>query len=304
MSIELEWEPIELSCDDITNVFVEEKEIIVEDLFERRFILSTSIAKRQFLYHLGLKYRSTLDNKDRQKIITDAVMQRGEKERVERLYPLVFRKISFAGDDIIVGSVVTIEYVEIPVTEVKEKFEEYLTAFNIGFENVTVSRGNIRDLFGYQLNKSYGLLLSVGHSGTCSIKVYSGYTISSCHNNIIGKGFGYIIHKSYPKEELLKQLPIIITSALKYLKLFPILIESAKKPIDEKELGEIFLDNIQHYPEHIQEKLNVLYNGKYKTEKGLWKISQCLSDVGSNSEGITENYQRTLQRHAFRILEA
>lgn len=115
--------------------------------------------------------------------------------------------------------------------------------------------------------------------------------------------FGVLIHRYDNKKEILVNLEKVTFTALKYLEPSLNKIISVETSKEEENVEQLFSKVIEKYPKIVQKILQQYFYGKYRNLKGLWRISQVLSDVGTNAD-ITERHRTTLQEHAFNILEA
>lgn len=309
--IELEQEPSfeTIASKDIKNLDFNGNELYIEA--NNKVFKLTQFAQKQLCYHLSVSSKILFDDDIHRKelALAKAVKVRAYFEK----RPLVFRKLEHLDNCIAVGSVVTTEYVEVSVEDARHVFERILENSHISYSLFSEHEGERFDSFSYRLSTVQAqnkgviateLTLVIGHSGDRSIRVAEGYIVEACGNRLSGKTFGVLLHRNSvnPKEELLDGLSKTVLSALEILAPALKSLRMNEKSVDEKDVETKFLETIQEYPKYVQELLNEYFYGKYKHEKGRWRISQTLSDVGTNAE-INERHRATLQQHAFQILE-
>jgi len=257
--IEVEEDNVTIPSKDIRTFYFINNQLFIQT--ENENYKLTTFAQKQFFYHLSLRWGTRLNQK-RDILIASAIHNRAVKEK----HSLVFRKLRYYKDHVRVGSVVTTKYIEIPVGEVREKFESVLKTLKIQYELFSTHETLRTDFYSYEIssiethNKDKiisDLTLCVGHSGVTSIQVRVGFVVQKCGNRMLGYRFAREIHKGETKEQILESLRKVTISALKHL------------------------------------------------EPTLKKISQVgtLSDVGTH-EDISKTQKPKLQTHAFRILEA
>ena len=304
LAIELEENSVAVPSGNIKNLYFHKEHFVIQTPNETYSL--TRFAQKQLFYHLRLPLRKTLDAGNREILIASAINKRAVKEK----YALVFRKLSYQKDHVAVGSVVTTQYREVPISEARTVFEKVLESSHVPYI-LSNTYEDIRSVyFCYRISAretlfkgkiSSDLTLIKGHSGDKSIEVRLGHVVEKCGNVLLGYKFGVLIHRNDTKKEILANLEKVTLHALKYLE--PSLNKIVHVETSEKleDIEQLFLRVIQQYPKCVQEILRQYFYHKYKNLKGLWRISQTLSDVGTNGE-ISEIHRPKLQEHAFRIL--
>ena len=301
--IELEQNSFEVPCKDIKNLYFQQEHLIIQTA--KTFKLTT-FAKNQLLYHLRLPLTKTLDSDNTPLLIANAIGKRAVIERNS----LVFRKLHYYKDYVEVGSVVTTQYREVPISEARTVFEKVLENSHVPYI-LSNTYEDIRSVyFCYRISTtptlfkgkiSSDLTLIKGHSGNKSIRVRLGHVVEKCGNTYLSYKFGVLIHRNDTKKEILANLEKVTFTALKYLE--PSLNKIVHVETSEKleDIEQLFSKVIEKYPKIVQKILQQYFYHKYKNLKGLWRISQTLSDVGTNGQ-ITESHRPRLQQDAFNIL--
>lgn len=283
-------------------------------------ILEDIKARRQFLHHLGLGLReveAVKDYHERSDMVKEALEQRAFEELTEKRLPLVFRcHIDDYGYK--AWSVVTTDYVEVPTQEVVKFFESMLTSRGLGSSKMTKQWDDgkavyrVYDLWDSPTEPrqvgdlaSCGVVLRAGYSGDRSVGLLGFYTILACTNGMMSnrqvtafRG----IHRGVEKQEILNQLDKAFDVIEAELPMIEEMVEQAKEPIDEEEEKRLLDKILADYPQHIRKKVIEYAEKKYRTETGVFKLSQAISDVASHYAGTTENYQRQLSQDAYKIL--
>lgn len=305
--LELEDTTETVSAKDIQNLFFNENDLFIEA--NNKLFKLTEFAQTQLCNHLDISAR-ILFNKDthtKELALAKAIRTRAYFEK----RPFVFRKLVFLDGCIEVVFVVTSEYVEVAVEDAKQVFEKILESSHISHSLFSKREDERFTSFSYRLSGfqtehfSSELTLIAGHSGDFSIRVAQGYIVEKCGNKLLGRTFGVLLHRNSinPKEELLNELSKTVLTALEYFQPTLKTLTKQEESVDEKDITTKFLESIQNYPKYVQKLLREYFYGKYKDEKGRWRISQALSDVGTNAE-INDKHREKLQQDAFNILEA
>lgn len=303
ITIELEEDFTTVPSKDIKNFYYIGKELFIQTENEN-YKLNT-LAQKQLFYHLGLLWKTRL-NLNRDILIASAIHNRAVKEK----HSLVFRKLRYYKDHVQVGSVVTTKYIEIPVGEVREKFETSLANLKLGFKLLNEDEGIRADYFTYGITSakslekskiSSDLTLIVGHSGDKSIEIVNGFVVEKCGNRLEASKFAVLIHRDDPKSQILDSLQKVTFYAVKRLKPALEKIIHAESSKEVENIQQLFAEVIQEYPLYIRLFLREKFYGKYKHLKSLWRISQTLSDVGTNGE-VSQTQKPRLQEHAYQIL--
>ena len=304
LRIELEENSFEVPSKSIKNLYFQEEHLIIQT--PKETFKLTTFAQQQLFYHLRLPWRKTIDADNTPLLIANAIGKRAVIERNS----LVFRKLHYHKDHITVASVVTTKYVELPVGEVKERFLNTLKTLNLNYKLYDKHKRMEEDSFTYGITStktsdkgriSSYLTLVVGHSGRKPIEVANSYVVESCGNKLPAQRYGVLIHRDDTKKQILDSLQKVTLHAVKRLEPTLNKIVQVETSKDVENIEVYFGKLIQNYPIYINTLLREKFYGEYSDLQGLWRISQTLSDVGTNGE-IRESYRPRLQQLAFNVL--
>ena len=303
VNIELEPNSSVVPCKDIKNLYFQKEHLIIQT--PKETFKLTTFAQQQLFYHLRLPWRKTIDADNTPLLIANAIGKRAVIERNS----LVFRKLHYHKDHITVASVVTTKYVELPVGEVKGRFLNTLKNLKLKYElynedeTIKADYSTYKIISAKSLSKSISadLTLIVGHSGNKSIEIVNGYVVETCDNRLVAQKYGVLIHRDDTKKEILDSLQKVTFYAVKRLQPTLAKIVQAETSKDVKDIEVYFGKTIQEYPMYVKNLLREKFYGEYRDLQGLWRISQTLSDVGTNG-GVSETQRPRLQQQAFNIL--
>jgi len=316
------WENITVSCSEIEGVnywiwrhYRRLEKVLKVNTTKGVFALRSKLARRQFLNHLGLSIRQIERERDwrrRNDVVAEAIKRREIDEKQGKVRKLVFRVLP----DNEVWSVVTEDYVEVPVEDVVEQFENTLNAegFTWAIKRQWDSGRAIYKVYElyYHGSKelrvgdvaSVGIVLKIGYSGDRAVSLYGFYKILACENGLISKhsiSAVKLIHR-VSKEKILNGIRHAFKQWLAEYPQFAKLVDKARKiELTEEQEKEILDKILGKYPKHIRRRIMKLLETKYIQEHGLFKLSQAISDFATHYH-ITDNYRKQLQQDAYKIL--
>jgi len=289
---------------------------------ERKIQIYHRQARTQLYKVLGIKrdIEKIKDWRVRNKILKRAFEERARKELEGKCRTLMFRCI-IDGDRTVCWSVVTSEYVEIPIPVVKEIVSNTLADFNCHarierswktsksryylyrIEKIGERRERITDIpIGSPID--CGFLLRVGFSGDRSIGVYGFWRILACSNGLVANepvGRLRIVHRRIDIEQVGRQIREFISKVMQERFKIKPLIENAISREITPEIQREIQKILAKYPEHVRNKFKNVYLPKYRNERGIFKYVQALSDL-ANHRDITERYRLMLQKDSYKIL--
>lgn len=323
-----DWESVEMPTANIVAVnYYKYRRYgrVVAEIFIKtsvgEFRLFSQRARRQFLTHLGLGYRQIsgiMDWKERNAVIMGAIAKRQDAEKSKEASTLVFRCVATRMYGVVVESVVTKEYVEVPTAEAIDTYEQYMTDHGFVPKVVSswqdtqamyrtyllVSRRNNEVLRVGDLAEC-GVTLRVGYSGDRSIGLIPYWRILACMNGLMSNQQTTVyrgVHRGATKEEILLNVQRAFDHTLKDVFKIGKIIEDAREPLTTELELEILNKVLKEYPDHVRYKVIDALRVKYIQESGLFRLSQALSDVATHDRNLTDNYRRQMSQDAFRVL--
>jgi hypothetical protein len=280
-------------------------------------------AQRQFLEKLELPFRDTqqiYDWKERNSVLMDALRKRQSREEKGEIYPLVFRCQVTDKGDLVAWSVVTTEYQEIPVFEVKSSFERVVGEHNLSAQllndwqdsGIHFYRYKILDANGVPISSKFSgeqanfcMLLRVGFAGDRAISISPSWSLQTMFSKhfITSKKSAVLfraVHRYLSKEEILKLMEKAVSEVLeKSVLQEPSIV---LKPSYER-VHEIFLSYRSKYPDHVKDQLDHSWEKFWNCDNGYVRVALSLSDVGRNYENLGTAQRLSLEQDSYRVLE-
>lgn len=286
------------------------------------FIIREIHARRQFLNKLGLEFQDTeriYDWRERNRILSEALDKRTQLEVQGKVKPLVFRCFS---DTNIVNSVVSTEYVEVPIIIVKYNFTLSLKELGFTHEETKewedsgvhfclykILKNNEPLTFKIQENVfSCNILLRIGFSGDRSISFLPSWRVHGFYPlSIVSSKPVYLfrqVHRYLSRNEILEKMKSSLNLVFKELESFKVLVESSCKPVPVDDLIKVLERTIEKYPLHVREQVKKAFVSECWLFDGLWRVSQTLSFVAENYKNLSENYRLQLMKDSYKVLES